>query len=88
MPADTRLSPVSAGISRPPMHVSEGSVTKWRPWFAWHPVKLYEVDEVVPYWYHRTGPWAWLRRVERRTFYAAPWFVIWKWEEYREKPHV
>lgn len=69
------------------MHVSEGSATKWRPWFAWHPVKLYEADDVTPYWYHRSGPWVWLRWIERRTFYAAPWFVINLWSEFRA-PHA
>lgn len=30
-------------------------VDRWRPWFAWHPVRLY-----------MTGQFAWLRRIHRR----------------------
>jgi hypothetical protein len=65
------------------MHVTEGSASQWQPWFAWRPVMLCVADELVPYWYHRTGGWTWLRWIERRTFYAAPWFIIHGWREYR-----
>lgn len=55
-----------------PLHISEGAAGPWVPWFAWHPVRL--IDGVS---------WAWLRIVYRRRFYAAPWFVIPSWLQYK-----
>jgi hypothetical protein len=67
-----------------PLHVQEGAATEWRRWFAWHPVRLSsQVYECPGYSYWHDGSWTWLRWVERRRFYAAPWFVIHRWDEFR-----
>ena len=67
-----------------PLHVQEGASTEWFRWFAWRPVRLSsQVYECPGYSYCIDGSWAWLSWVERRRFYAAPWFVIHGWDEYR-----
>lgn len=64
-----------------PLHIQEGAATPWRAWFAWLPTLLSE--PVAPNHYLPRGGWTWLRWVERRRFYAAPWFVISHWDEFR-----
>lgn len=56
-----------------PMHVAEGRAGRWYLWYAWRPVRL---DDPV-------GKTVWLRWILRRTFFAAPWFRISSWQEYR-----
>lgn len=68
-----------------PMHVLEGAATPWRPWFAWCPTRLSE--EVRDGYFRLSGDWTWLRWIERRRFYAGPWFVIWGWDEFRRPTH-
>lgn len=73
--------------STAPMHVKEGAATSWFRWFAWRPVLLSsQVYENPGYTYMHTGDWTWFRWVERRRFYAAPWFVIHAWDEFRRIP--
>lgn len=69
---------------RPPLHQLEGKATEWVPWFAWYPVRLHKPYEFFPGLYMPGTKRAWLRWIERRYFYAAPWFVIHRWTEYRE----
>lgn len=62
-----------------PLHVLEGAADVWGPWFAWRPVRT----EGKP---GRPGQWVWLRTIERRWFYPAPWFcppAPFRWREYR-----
>lgn len=67
-----------------PLHVREGGSTDWFRWFAWRPVRLSsQVYEAPGFSYALNGDWTWLRWVERRRFYAAPWFVVSGWDEYR-----
>jgi hypothetical protein len=46
-----------------PLHVREGLVTEWAPWFAWRPVRSEQ------------GRWIWCRRTWRRRFRPPAWFV-------------
>lgn len=59
-----------------PLWAKEGNASAWEPWFAWHPVKTHKPREAF-------GKWTWLRWIERRTFYCAPWFCIHSFVEYR-----
>jgi hypothetical protein len=70
-----------------PLHVQEGWSTDWFCWFAWRPVRLSErVYEPDDFSYLPNGRWAWLRWVERRVFFAAPWFCVRGWTEFRIPP--
>lgn len=65
-----------------PMHVLEGMAGKWEPWFAWYPVVL-STKPLAP------GRRVWLKRIERRWFYPALWFVPpapMRWREFRLPP--
>lgn len=44
------------------------NLSKWHPWFAWHPVKI-------------EGKWYWLKRVERRGWRVDEYdHGYWHWE--------
>ena len=49
----------------------EAGRSKWRRWFAWHPVYL------------DTREWAWLEVVERRQLWSGGWGGGYYYWEYR-----
>lgn len=61
-----------------PLFVREGHADMWRPWFAWFPVWV--TDSRWPYPRQKR---IWGKRVLRRRFHAASWFLdghTWWWQ--------
>ena len=71
---------------RIPLFVQEGDASAWRPWFAWRPIWVRSLEFPYP-----REQMVWLRWIERRRFYPAPWFLAGvvadtSWPEYRIQP--
>lgn len=61
-----------------PLFVREGHAEAWRPWFAWRPVWIADLQ-----WPYPRQKRVWLQPVLRRRYHAATWFLdgfTWWWQ--------